>query len=261
MFFIYKACIAWAMFPGIIIVLLILLTLIRIYKSKKVRKTDIIVWIIVLLLYVPSTPLVSGTMMEKLESKYVPIDVPNTLQYKHMIILGSGVVGYRDGDGKVENVPTEAVYPRLMEAFKIYTYAKSQGQEDTIYITGGGYGPGYKKISEAEVYKATLVSLGIPESDILIETKSQTTYQNAKNSLDKFGADNLNGALLLTSAFHMPRAYATFKSVGLSVIPDPSGYLSKRPSAKNLYNYLPDAGSMRNSVTVINEKLGMLKAR
>lgn len=261
MFFIYKACIAWAMFPGIVIILLILLTILRIIKNKSVKKTDIIVWILALILYIPSTPIVSGNMMAKLQSKYVSIDAMDTLQYKHMIILGSGVVAYSDKDGKIENLPSETVYPRLIEAYKIYQYAKNKGQEDTIYITGGGYGPGYKKHSEAETYKVVLVTLGVAENDIQIETKSQTTYQNAKNSLEKFGADNLNGALLLTSAFHMPRAYATFKSVGLSVIPDPAGYLSGRASAKNLYNFLPNAGSLKNSVIVINEKIAMLKVR
>ena len=63
--------------------------------------------------------------------------------------------------------------------------------------------------------------LGIPESDILIESKSRNTYENALYTKEFLDQENLQGQklLLITSAFHIFRAEKCFKKVGLNVTP------------------------------------------
>ena len=69
-----------------------------------------------------------------------------------------------------------------------------------------------------------LVEWGVPSTAILIETKSLNTYQNAINVKPILESHNINNVLLVTSAIHMPRALATFQSVGINAIPSPTDY-------------------------------------
>ena len=50
----------------------------------------------------------------------------------------------------------------------------------------------------------------MPRQAILLESESRTTYENAVGVKRLAAANNINTILLVTSAFHMPRAVAIF---------------------------------------------------
>lgn len=54
---------------------------------------------------------------------------------------------------------------------------------------------------------------GIDEKDIILERKSGTTYGNAQQSLALVEALECHDILLVTSRWHMRRAYKTFRSI------------------------------------------------
>jgi len=62
-----------------------------------------------------------------------------------------------------------------------------------------------------------LVGLGIPRQDIIIEAQSKNTYENAifsaKIIKEEFQDPNL---LLITSAWHLPRAERCFHKAGVT---------------------------------------------
>jgi uncharacterized SAM-binding protein YcdF (DUF218 family) len=65
-----------------------------------------------------------------------------------------------------------------------------------------------------------LVAEGIPAAVIRIEDRSKSTRENALNTAQMIGP--LQGpAVLLTSDYHMFRAYRTFRQAGLAVLPRP----------------------------------------
>ena len=75
-----------------------------------------------------------------------------------------------------------------------------------------------------------LVASGIPEQDIVAETRSTTTRENALEA-----ARLISGAagqkVLLTSDFHMYRALRVFRKAGLEVAPMPAPDALKRGSS------------------------------
>jgi uncharacterized SAM-binding protein YcdF (DUF218 family) len=90
-----------------------------------------------------------------------------------------------------------------------------------IVFTGGegeffGSGP-----SEAERAQQFFDSMGVPRSALMLETRSQNTYENALLTRALPGLDPQKPWLLLTSAWHMPRALGTFKKAGWNVTPYP----------------------------------------
>lgn len=65
-------------------------------------------------------------------------------------------------------------------------------------------------ISEAFKMKELALSLGVKESDILIDDKSNNTFENIENAM-KLLPKNVNHISIITSEFHLKRCYAILK--------------------------------------------------
>ena len=76
-------------------------------------------------------------------------------------------------------------------------------------------------LSEAARAKLFFDSMGVPQQQIIYESTSRTSYENARFSAALPGIDPTQPWLLLTSAWHMPRALATFAKAGWNVTPYP----------------------------------------
>jgi uncharacterized SAM-binding protein YcdF (DUF218 family) len=61
---------------------------------------------------------------------------------------------------------------------------------------------------------------------VLIESKSRNTFENAVMSKSVAGVEASQPWLLVTSAWHMPRALATFRKAGWNVTPYAVDYFS-----------------------------------
>jgi len=72
-----------------------------------------------------------------------------------------------------------------------------------------------------------LESHGVPREAIQIETQSTSTHENALH-VAKLLADVPGSKVLLTSDYHMFRAYHAFKKAGLDVMPRPFPDVKKR---------------------------------
>lgn len=84
----------------------------------------------------------------------------------------------------------------------------------TILISGGSGELLDGTYSEAVELRKLLLSMGIPDSVIRVEGKSRNTYENAIESVKILKGIDPKDCLLITSAFHMPRASACFKKAG-----------------------------------------------
>jgi uncharacterized SAM-binding protein YcdF (DUF218 family) len=91
-----------------------------------------------------------------------------------------------------------------------------------IILSGGsGHTDG---VSESSVAKEALVSMGVPEGRLVLETRSRNTCENAIESIVTAQPKTGEVWLLVTSASHMPRAMACFRAANFSVTPYPVDY-------------------------------------
>ena len=107
---------------------------------------------------------------------------------------------------------------RLTQAVELYKLGKIK----KLLLSGGNGNILEKRVAEAENVKRYLVRLGIPVTDIIIETKSRNTHENAlftKEVLQKEILEKDAQLLLITSAFHLYRVEKCFKKVGLITTP------------------------------------------
>jgi uncharacterized SAM-binding protein YcdF (DUF218 family) len=103
--------------------------------------------------------------------------------------------------------------------------------EAKIAFSGGDAGILYKASSEAEGAETLLTVLGVPQDRLILEAKSRDTYENAaflKEQLTRAGELGSGTRwLLITSAYHMPRAMGAFRQAGFNVEPWPVDYRTR----------------------------------
>ncbi len=75
---------------------------------------------------------------------------------------------------------------------------------------------------EAEALAASLVAAGVPASAITCERWSFTTYENAIFSAELLRRMGARNAAIVTCPWHMARALADFRAVGVDGIPLPA---------------------------------------
>jgi uncharacterized SAM-binding protein YcdF (DUF218 family) len=90
-------------------------------------------------------------------------------------------------------------------------------------IFSGGTDLSRSEPSEAVIVKQIFVSWGISADRISIEERSLTTEENARFTAQLVNPRPQSRWLLVTSAYHMPRAMGAFKKAGFSVLAFPVG--------------------------------------
>ena len=92
-----------------------------------------------------------------------------------------------------------------------------------IIFSGGSSDTSTPSLSEAAIVKQIFVSWGIPADRILLEEQSQTTEENARFTARMLKPAPQSRWLLVTSAYHMPRAMGAFRKAGMNVLAFPAG--------------------------------------
>jgi uncharacterized SAM-binding protein YcdF (DUF218 family) len=109
---------------------------------------------------------------------------------------------------------------------ELIALARQYPQAKVIYSGGSGVLTG-EPIPETEATRRFLVGQGFAASRVVFESESRNTYENAVYSRRLARPRAGERWVLITSAFHMPRAYGTFLKAGWEVIPYPVSYRVK----------------------------------
>ncbi len=209
----------------------------------------------ILILWSLSTRFVSQSLLGGLENRFAGNTVENAPQAPAIVVLGGFMHTANAAHPRGEF--TEAA-DRLMQGFRLYR----AGKAPLILVTGGEvpmFGSGVQ--TEAEAARSILEEWGVPESAILIETRSKNTEENARFSRDVLAQRGIHRVLLVTSASHMPRALGCFRKIGFDVSPSPADYLTGWPKADLPFQFLPEPDALNNSAIALREYVGLFVYR
>jgi uncharacterized SAM-binding protein YcdF (DUF218 family) len=204
-------------------------------------------------LFVFSLPLTSHLLMRGLESRYPP--VPIYEQTSAVVFLGGATIG------KVPpriHVETNHNADRVFHAVRMYKETFS----NKIVLTGGSINfLNGDTVPEAyAMFELLNEFFGIDSSDVIFETESRNTRENAvytKTALDAAGLGT--DIILVTNAYHMPRSVGIFKKAGFErVIPAPTGYREDERLNMKPLRLLPNPQSLFNSATALHEYYGII---
>lgn len=200
------------------------------------------------LLYFSSTPLVARKMMDTLQYQHEVLkSVPEDIQA--IVVLSGGRIPIAREYTNLDTV-NSATLERLRYASRL-----AKVHQLPILLTGGSVND--ERQSLAALMKVVL------ETDFGVEAKwleedSKTTFENAKYSKKILKENAIENVLLVTHAYHMPRAMWCFEDVGLKPVPAPTIFYKRNTSVAELKNYIPSAGALKQTNLAMHEKLGFI---
>jgi uncharacterized SAM-binding protein YcdF (DUF218 family) len=134
-----------------------------------------------------------------------------------------------------------------------------QGMSKQLLISGGSGRLFASDIKEATLLQTFALQLGLTAEQVLVETASRNTYENAAYSATMLRAQRLQRALLITSAAHMRRAVAAFHKQG--IFPDTYPVDFRASIEITPLSFLPSANSLARTTDVIHELVGLIVYR
>jgi uncharacterized SAM-binding protein YcdF (DUF218 family) len=203
-----------------------------------------------LLFVFAATPL-GAWLLAPLEQRFPPIELCGPVEQQRIdgIVLLGGAINARTRNG--------AVRYDLNDAADRITYAASLARSHpnaSIFISGGQVFPRAGAVSEAEVTARELEGMGIERSRVVLETGSRTTAENAAFSARDPRLHH-GRWVLVTSAFHMPRAMGVFRKQGLDLVAAPTDWRLDEAPAPFSWSV---AGQLGNLDLAGKEYLGLL---
>jgi uncharacterized SAM-binding protein YcdF (DUF218 family) len=219
------------------------------------KKRKKIYTVVLCMMFLFSNPLLINILQYPFHSPPMPMQ-PNE-KYDVGIVLG-GMTSY-DKINKAGHFNMSS--DRFIQVALLY----KKGFIKKIVASGGQNGwKDEDDFVEAKFIADNLIDLGVPISDIYIEGKSRNTIENAENTyhiLDSIGIEK-NKVVLITSAFHMPRAKETFEKKGFKVRPYPCAFSILPSSVKlNLDSMMPSAWVFDAWGGFLKEMVGRLYLR
>ncbi len=123
-----------------------------------------------------------------------------------------------------------------------------------LVIVSGGVAPGLESKqgiqTEGQAMRRLLLDFGVPAKAIVVEEKSRATRENAALTKEIVGKGR---AALVTSAFHMPRAWRNFQRLDIKTDAFPTDF-RVASSVEPLWNrLLPNANALQNSEAALKE--------
>ncbi len=192
-------------------------------------------------------PVASIALLATLERSYVE-EIPTNLQADAIVVLGGFaryVPGYEHG------VMTTDTLHRCIHAVEIYR----RSGITPIVVTGGDAGP-TKTRPVSGVMADYLQHYGISSEDLILETRSQNTFENARECKALLDPLRKHRILLVTSATHMNRSVETFRNHGFEVIAAPCHFLSR--DHLDFEDFLPQPRAPREFMMAAHEWVGLL---
>ncbi len=202
------------------------------------------------LLLLQSLPLVGTALMGTLEDRAGAWS-PDTAGAQAIVVLGSGLIRpVAEFGGETAN---ERTLVRVRRA------AQLAGETQLPVLVSGGR-PLPAVSSEAAAMAAVLEhEFGVPVR--WREEDSLDTPGNASLSARMLAPAGVKRIVLVTQAFHMPRARLLFEAQGFDVIPAPTHFVSKNGAGFEALSLFPSASALHNSYYALHEWLGILWVR
>jgi len=234
-----------------VIVLLAVSALLNASRRKLARRLTVTA---LLVLLASGWQVLPDSLLRQLETAYPEFSPEADLSgYAGVVVLGGAMEpGYMAQDHQ---------QPLLGSGAERMTAAVALAQRFPalrIVFTGGegelwGTGP-----SEAERARRFFKAMGLPEDRLVLEAASRNTYENAVLTARVPGIDPTRRWLLVTSAWHMPRAMGSFQKALWNVTAYPVDFRTGNTTPWS--NYSLSAGAEKWQM-VLRELLGLLAYR
>ena len=197
-------------------------------------------------LWLLSLPIVADSLWRVVEQQALRPAVSKVPQAQAVVVLGGMTWDIRGEEGfETEWNENADRFWAGLELFKA-------GKAPRLFLMAGRLPWEKSQKTEGEWLRAKAIEFGVPEKKIWLSPEVQNTQQEAQAVAKELPGGTI---LLVTSAFHMPRARALFEAQGLKVLPFPVDFRVVENDT-TILDFLPSAGALETTTSVIRELLG-----
>ncbi len=234
---------------------LMLIGLVLVVFSQKQKTGKCFVLLGMVLLVTCSYETISGRILQTLESQYDQLDFTQVTSkedggeaarsVKWVVVLAGGLTGNPAQPIQLQISHYSRV--RLMEGIRLHRLIPGS----KIILTGG---IGFDGPAEATTLSRVAEELGVAKADMVLEVESRDTKDHPLYVRHLVKEDPF---ILVTSAFHMPRAMKLFLKQGLTPIPAPAGPWKPARDFWSPNNLFPSASGLRLAELAYHEYMGL----
>lgn len=215
--FVASKLLAFFIEPLFWVLLLLLAGLLLVRRRPRAGRA--LCWTALLALVLGSWTSGPEALLRQLESRYLAPPESELQNYAGIVVLGGALSGPELWEAH-RQVGLNEQAERMTEAVALMR----RHPQLRLLFTGGNASITGEGTSEAHRARVFFDAMGVDPSRVVYESVSRNTYENALLTASIPGVDKTQRWLLLTSAFHLPRAMGVFTHAGWNVIPWPVDY-------------------------------------
>lgn len=203
----------------------------------------------VIVLWLLSTPLVSDVLLGPLERVYPVMDVAECPRRDAVVVVSGNIV---NGVNRV-GVQWGPSANRFHDGVRLVL-----AQRAPLLILAGAASQHHTQVSQGQILRDAATAAGVRYEQVLITGPVSTTADEARAVGALCHGHEISSIILITSAWHMPRAMRLFRQTGLAVTAFPTDQRAHRHARLTLSRFLPGARTLANSDAAIHEYWGLL---
>jgi uncharacterized SAM-binding protein YcdF (DUF218 family) len=200
-------------------------------------------------LWICSLPVTGDGLIRLLERRYPVIPVAEAGPADAIIVLG-GILGPAHRAGTIPNW-TESV-----ERFEAAVALMAANRAPQLVFTGARRSWLDGETTEGEELRKLAVARGVPAEKILVTRFIDNTATEAAAVAERVKAGRLQRVILVTTAWHMPRAVYLFRKAGVECIPFPVDFRADAGRPWGWSDFVPSAGGWAGTETALRELYG-----
>ena len=225
---------------------LVLLAFLGLWLSRKHPKTGrSLATLSLVTLLILSLPVTGNALLQSLETE-PPISAAQLKEVQAIVILGGGK---NNAAPEFNNLDT--VNRWTLQRLRYGAFLQEQTGKP-ILVTGGGL---FGEKPEADAMAETL-QRDFHAKTIWVEDQSKDTAENAAFSATILKERGIQRIVLISQAWHLPRAIKLFEQEGLTVYSAPTGYTHE--DNEPFIRWLPKASALDKSAIALREYLGRI---
>jgi uncharacterized SAM-binding protein YcdF (DUF218 family) len=198
------------------------------------------------LAYAASIPLVGEALLRPLESEFPPLSADQLPNVHYVVVLGSGYAPH-DGISVTAALDREGLM-RAVEALRLVRQLPG-----AQLVVSGGPLEGLPPVAQG--YAQLAHALGVLDQSLVVSDRPRDTRAESQEVHKLLGSTPF---LLVTSAYHMPRAMLLMKRAGAAPIAAPAGQRAFGPAPFGWKSLLPGAGGLGDTERALHEYAGLV---
>lgn len=204
------------------------------------------------ILYVCSLPIVAENLFRLVENRQTKSTVESLPSADAVVVLSGMLITLVTDHGEDHEWQDP---DRFFAGLKIYNLNKA----DKLIFTGGKLPWVKSSLSEGQILKQLAIEMGAREQGIDVTSEVETTAGEAA-AVKKLLAMERPHVILVTSAFHMPRARYLFEASGIAVTAFPVDFQIPMHSMTAL-DFMPQSKALDLTERASRELIGRLYYR